>query len=73
MHYDDRAQAVTEYRFGPQSPFEHAVAFYCANIARGEQGAQPNTTGYDVDELIAHVNESSARCQALPVAWKIPA
>jgi predicted dehydrogenase len=72
VHYDDATQAVREYRFGAQSPFEHAVAFYLGNIERGEQGTQPITTGYDVDELIAHVKRSAATCQAVDIAWKMP-
>jgi len=71
FHYDDRSGAVTEYRFGPGSPFEPAVAFFCHNIEQGTQGEQPITTGYDVDELIAHVKRSAATGMAADINWRI--
>ena len=70
-HYDDRNRAVTEYRFGSGSPFEPAVAYYCHNIEQGIQGEQSVTTGYDVDELIAHVKRSAATRMPVDINWRI--
>jgi predicted dehydrogenase len=71
LHYDNHSSEVIEYRFGPVSPFEQAVAYYCANIEHGQQGEQPITTGYDVDELIAHIKNSVSLNQAIDVQWRI--
>ena len=71
VHYDNATGNATEYRFAPQSPFDRAVAFFCANIANGEQGAQSRLTGYDVDELIEHIKRSAETRQALTVDWRI--
>ncbi len=71
IHYDDASGAVSEYRFGPVSPFEQADRFYCAQIVQGEQGRLPITTGYDVDELIASVRQSAAARQAVDIHYRI--
>ena len=47
------------------------MAFFCTQIARNEQGAQSRHTGYDVDELIAHIEQSGRTHQAVDVAWKL--
>ena len=52
-------------------PFDRAVAFYCANIEQGTQGEQSRLTGYDVDELIAHIKRSAATGQAVNVKWRV--
>lgn len=71
IHYDNRNGSVHEYRFGPVSPFERAIEFFCANISLGKQ-TQPDTTGYDVDELIAHIKSSaSLGGQLMDLKWKI--
>ncbi len=70
IHYDNETGRATEYRYAPVSPFDRAVAFFCANIARGEQGAQPRRTGYDVDELIETMLRSSQEGKALDVPWR---
>ncbi len=62
---------ATEYRFPAVSPFDAAVAFYCANISRGEQGMQSRLTGYETDALIAAIQESSAAGQAMDIAWDL--
>jgi predicted dehydrogenase len=60
VHYDAATGRATEYRYPAVSPFDHAVAFFCENIAKGQQGSQAATTGYDVDELIAAIGRSAA-------------
>jgi predicted dehydrogenase len=71
LHYDNASGNVTEYRYDAVSPFDAAVAYFCRNIEAGTQGTQPRTTGYDVDELIAHINRSSGSGQALDIAWRL--
>jgi predicted dehydrogenase len=71
VHYDNAAGTSTEHRFPPVSPFALAVEHFCAQIARGEQGPQPRRTGYDVDELIAHVRRSAESGRRLEVAYRI--
>ena len=71
IHYDNATGNTTEYRYDPVSPFDEAIAFFCANIAAGMQGGQSRITGYDVDELIHHIQESSANGCALEVAYHV--
>jgi predicted dehydrogenase len=71
LHYDNATGNVQEYRYDPVSPFDRAIAFFCENIARGEQGAQSKVTGYDVDELIAHITRSGETHQALDVNYRL--
>lgn len=70
IHYDNATGQATEYRFPPASPFARAVEFFCTHIAKGEQGPQSRLTGYEVDELIAHIYHSGATGRALDVAWR---
>ena len=71
VHYDNATGHATEYRYDAVSPFERAVAFYCANIEKKQQGTQSALTGYDVDELISHITASAAAGQALTVNWRL--
>ena len=70
VHYDNRSGNATEYRYGPASPFDQAVAFYLGGIAQGCQGSQSRWTGYDVDELIEHITLSAHQGQAVDLAWR---
>jgi len=70
VHYDNASGAATEHRFDAASPFDRAVAHYCAQIEKGEQGHQSLLTGYEADELIAHVKLSAASHQSVEVAWR---
>ena len=71
IHYDNSTGKVGEYLYDPVSPFIGAIEFYCASIERGEQGPQPITTGYDVDELIETVERSAREGAAIEVNWRI--
>ena len=71
VHTDNDSGTVTEYRYGPVSPFDRAVAFYCAQIERGEQGQQSIYTGYDVDVLIETVQRSARSGQTQEVHYAI--
>jgi predicted dehydrogenase len=69
-YYNNETGEETEFRFAPCSPFDRAVAFFCANIAAGKQGEQSTLTGYEVDELIAAIQCSAASHTALNIAWR---
>jgi len=71
VHYDNASGNATEYRYAPVSPFDRAVAFFCDNIRKGKQGAQSRFTGYEVDELISHINLSARTGKTIPVNWRI--
>jgi predicted dehydrogenase len=71
VHYDNSKGAAMEYRYAPVSPFDRAVEFFCSNIEKGLQGAQSRLTGYDVDNLIAHIKRSAESRQAVEVQWRI--
>ena len=70
VHHDSESGEATEYRFPPVSPFDRAVEFFCRNIEAGTQGGQSRLTGYEVDELIAHMQLSAARGEAVTVNWR---
>ena len=70
VHYDNGTGQTTEYRFEPSSPFDAALGWFLQNIAAGRQGSQSRGTGYEVDELISHIEKSSRTRQAVDIAWK---
>jgi len=70
IHYDNTTGQATEYRFDCVSPFERAVAFFCSQIEKGEQGAQSIWTGYEVDELIEQIKLSGRSHQAVTIPWQ---
>ena len=71
VHYDNKTGARREYLFEPVSPFVRAIEFYLRNIAKGQQGEQPITTGYDVDELISSIEKSSHENSIITVNFRI--
>ncbi len=71
VHYDNATGQSTEHRFPAVSPFVRAVDHFCEQIALGEQGPQSRRTGYDVDELIAHVQKSAEQDKKLDVSYQI--
>lgn len=70
VHYDNGAEQPTVYEFAPVSPFARASAYFCGNIERKQQGDQSRLTGYEVDELIAHIKLSASQKQAVDVKWR---
>ncbi len=70
LHHDNASGDTTEHRFDAVSPFDGAVQFFCGNISAGTQGSQSRATGYDVDELIAHIQQSARSGQAVDIDWK---
>jgi predicted dehydrogenase len=70
VHYDNATGNTTEYRFEPSSPFDAAINWFLKNISCGTQGKQSRGTGYEVDELIAHIEKSSRTRQAIDIDWK---
>ena len=71
VHYDNATRTSTEHRFDAVSPFALAVAHFCEQIEKGEQGPQSRVTGYDVDELIAHIKKSAATGEMVTVNYRI--
>lgn len=71
VHYDEASGTSTEHRYPAESSFVPALVWFLDHIARGEQGEQSRLTGYDVDELIAHVGRSAASGQVLTINWRI--
>lgn len=71
IHYSEATGQATEYRFSPVSPFDRAIAQFCAGVAAREQLGQSCRTGYEVDELIDHIRRSAGRHEALTVVWQL--
>jgi len=44
---------------------------FTGNVREGTQGGQSRWTGYEVDELISHIEKSSLARQALDIDWKV--
>jgi predicted dehydrogenase len=72
QHYDAQTGTTTEYRFDPVSPFARAIGTYCEGIDRNEQVGQSDLTGYEVDELIAAMQQSAAAGQARQITYRFP-
>jgi predicted dehydrogenase len=70
IHEDAASGTRTEHRFPCISPFTLALQHFCTCIAAGEQGPQARTTGYDVDELIAHIQRSGREGRSLTVEYR---
>lgn len=70
VHYDNTTEEPVVYEFEPVSPFERAIAFFCNNIEKQQQGTQSRLTGYEVDELIAHIKRSADTGTAVKVEWR---
>ena len=71
VHYDNATGNSTEYLFDAVSPFSLAVAHFCSQIEKGEQGPQSRVTGYDVDELIDCIKQSSQSGKMLNVNYRV--
>ena len=70
IHTDRATGLATEYRFPASSPFDAAMDCFTGNVREGTQGGQSRWTGYEVDELISHIEKSSLARQALDIDWK---
>ncbi|MBC2603254.1 Gfo/Idh/MocA family protein [Puniceicoccus vermicola] len=69
--HTEHGSGVVHDLMGPaESPFDRAIAFYCGNIARGEQGTLSRLTGYEADEVLAHLKASGEIGQAMEIQWK---
>jgi predicted dehydrogenase len=71
VHYDESTGESTVFHYQPCSPFDLAVAQFCAGVETGEQRGQSRLTGYEVDELIAHIRRSAEEHQAVEIDWRI--
>lgn len=71
VHHDSASGKAVAHDFDPVSPFVPELQFFLDHIARGEQGPQSRSTGYEVDELIAHIKQSAARRRSVDVTWRM--
>lgn len=71
VHYDNTTKEEQVYDFESISAFVPELEFFLGQIAKGEQGEQSRRTGYDVDELIAHVTQSAAEQRSVEIDWKM--
>ena len=69
-HYDNAGGKLTEHNFDAISPFDKAIAFFLGNIEKGKQGIQSIATGYEVDELIRHIQLSSESGRAVDIVYR---
>jgi predicted dehydrogenase len=70
IHFDAATDTSTEYRFAPVSPFERAVAAFCADIAAKRQTVQNPLTGYETDEMIGAIQDSAESGKTVNIQWK---
>lgn len=70
VHEDGATRTRSEHRFAAVSPFDIAVGHYTDWAREGVQGAQPATTGYEADELIASLQRSARSGVPVEPAWR---
>lgn len=70
VHQDAATGQTTEYRYAAINPFDAEMAEMVRRFESGEPGFPSAWDGYVVDELIAHICDSSATQRMLPVVWK---
>jgi len=72
-YYDNRTGEMREFRYTPESPFSLAISSFYHHIAKGQQGSQSESTGYDVDYLIECIQESADTGRVINLKWGINA
>lgn len=69
VHQDGATGTSTEYRFPAVNPFDYEMAEMLRRFEAGAKPAPSAWDGYVVDELIAHIGESSRTGQRLAIRW----
>lgn len=70
VHYDNRTQISSEYRFDAVNPFDLEMAEFHACLERRERGHSNEITGFQVDAIIAAMEQSSRKLAAVTVDWR---
>jgi len=70
IHYDNKSETSTEYRFPAINPFDVEVAYFCDCLERREQGHPDVVDGFNVDAIIEAMAESSTRKAAVRPDWQ---
>jgi predicted dehydrogenase len=70
VHYDNGTQVSTEYRFDCVNPFDHEMEYITACLSKREQGRPNAVDGFNVDILIATIEESHQKKACVSPDWK---
>jgi predicted dehydrogenase len=70
VHYDDRTETSTEYRFAAINPFHREMAYFCDCLERREQGRPDVIDGFNVDTIIGAMVESGRRAAVVELDWR---
>lgn len=70
VHYDNRTETSTEYRFPAENPFTLELTQFNAWLEEGKQEAPSYVDGYNVDTLLDHMYRSSQERRSLVIDWK---
>lgn len=70
VHYDNKTQTSTEYRFEVVNPFEPEIKYFCDCLSKRKQGSPDVVDGFAVDNLIVAMEESNKKKKRIVVDWK---
>lgn len=70
VHYDNEKETSTEYRFGAMNPFDDEMKFFCECLAERKQMGPGAVDGYNVDQVIETMFESSDRKASVALNWR---
>lgn len=70
VHYDDKTETSTEYRFPAENPFTLELTQFNTWLEAGRQEAPSYVDGYNVDTLLSHMYRSSQERRSLRIDWK---
>jgi predicted dehydrogenase len=70
VHYDDKTETSTEYRFTPLNPFDIEIAEIVKAVENRKQINPDVIDGFNVDVLIGAMGESNNKKAAVKVDWR---
>lgn len=71
VHYDEDTQTSTEYRFDAINTFHAQIQHFHDCLSEGRQGHPDVVDGYNVDQLISSIFESSSKKIPVDIAWEV--
>jgi predicted dehydrogenase len=70
VHYDEKTQTSTEYRFAAVNPFDLEMASFCQQLSKRKQTGPDAMDGFAVDHLIVAMEESHRKKKCVALDWK---
>ncbi len=70
VHYDNKKQTSTEYRYNATNPFDIEMAYIHDCLSKRKQGNPDVVDGFAVDAVINAMEESQAKKKPVRVNWR---